>query len=180
MEPYINSLSVLFGFFLCSFSALIKMPNERLKSIFTLFRGTNYKANEILFFLSSKFIAGNNKSMRIYMAFCQRNQGFESIYWKIYAYLFRCLRSCGKSIFFLSEMREKYPESPMTLLLKPECHQKVKTLLRLSHAFSSLTYLRGWRYEKNEGIMPSNSRASHYPCMGQCDSRLSVSVCPLR
>lgn len=100
MERYINPLSVLFAFFLCSFSALIKMPNERLKSIFTLFRGTDDKANEILFFLSSKFIAGNNKSMRIYMAFCQRNQGFESIYWKIYAYLFRCLKSCGKSIFF--------------------------------------------------------------------------------
>lgn len=83
--------------FLCSFSALIKMLNERLKSIFTFFRGTNDKANELLFFLSSEFIAGNNKSMRIYMAFCQRNQGFESLYWKIYAYLFWCLKSCEKS-----------------------------------------------------------------------------------
>lgn len=109
MEPYTNSLHVLFGVFLCvcSFAALIKVPNERLKSIFTLFRGTNNKANEILFFLSSKFTASNNKSMRICMAFCQRNQGFESVYWKIYAYLFWCLRSCEKCIF-LREKREKY------------------------------------------------------------------------
>lgn len=143
LEPYISSFKwpfqLLFVFLLC----LHQSTNERLKSIFTLFRGTDDKANEMLFFLSSRFVAGNNKYMRFFMAFCQRNQEFEFIYWKIYAYLFQRLRSCGKSFFFLCKMGEKYPEPPMTLLLKPECHQKVKTLLRLSHAFSSLTCLRG-------------------------------------
>lgn len=154
------------------------MPNERLKSIFTLFKRSDDKANEIFFFLSSKFASGNNISMRIYMAFCQRNQRFESTHWKMHSYLFQCLRSCGKSIFWNEKKVSQITHDPF---LESECQQKVKTLSRHSHAFSSLTYPRGWRYEKDEATLPANSWASNYPCMGQCEwRRLNATVWPLR